>query len=118
MAVKKSTSVRVASVRAERDYTLWLCFDDGLAGKVYCGNLLKIGAFQLWRDVRVFVTARVDAESGCIVWPAGVRLDPDILRADIAASHQVSALTRGLDPAWQRFRARMHAKPSKRGGNT
>ena len=44
--------MRITACKAEEDYKLWLRFEDGLEGQV--GNLLEIGAFQLWRDVREF----------------------------------------------------------------
>jgi hypothetical protein len=103
---------RVVSCRAERDYRLWLRFEDGLVGAVYLGNLLELGAFAVWRDVRRFVEARPDPETGCVMWPAGrVRLDPD---TDVAARY-VNYLneTRG-DEAWQRFRRAALTQPKRR----
>ena len=43
---------RVTACKAEDDYKLWIRFEDGLEGSVFLGNLLEIGAFKLWRDVR------------------------------------------------------------------
>ena len=52
--------MRITACKAEEDYKLWLRFEDGLEGSVFLGNLLEIGAFQLWRDVREFEKVSVD----------------------------------------------------------
>jgi hypothetical protein len=43
---------RITACKVEEDYKLWLRFEDGLEGSVFLGNLLEIGAFQLWRASR------------------------------------------------------------------
>ena len=79
-----SKTHRVTDCKAEEDYRLWLRFDDGLEGRVFLGNLLEIGAFRLWRDVREFEKVSVDSESATVTWEGGIRLDPDILYHDLA----------------------------------
>ena len=74
---------RVTACKAQGDYRLWLRFDDGLEGSVFLGNLLEIGAFQLWRDVREFAKVSVDPETATVTWEGGIRLDPDILYQDL-----------------------------------
>jgi len=76
---------KLTEFRADSDYSLWLRFDDGLEGSVFLGNLLEIGAFKLWRDVREFEKVSVDPESATVTWEGGIRLDPDILYHDLAA---------------------------------
>jgi hypothetical protein len=76
---------RVTACKAEEDYRLWLRFEDGLEGSVFLGNLLEIGAFQLWRDVREFEKVSVDPETATVTWEGGIRLDPDILYHDVAS---------------------------------
>jgi len=61
---------RVTACKAEDDYKLWIRFDDGLEGSVFLGNLLEIGAFKLWRDVREFEKVSVDPESATVTWEA------------------------------------------------
>jgi hypothetical protein len=96
-------SARVVSCRARASYELELRFEDGLQGEVYLGNLVDIGAFSRWRDLALFMTARPDNDSGTIVWPAaGVRLDADILYADIAARGGRPAPAPGADRFMQR----------------
>jgi hypothetical protein len=75
--------MRITACKAEEDYKLWLRFEDGLEGSVFLGNLLEIGAFQLWRDVREFEKVSVDPESATVTWEGGIRLDPDVLYHDV-----------------------------------
>ena len=77
-------TMRITACKAEEDYKLWLRFDDGLEGSVFLGNLLEIGAFKLWRDVREFEKVSVDPETATVTWEGGIRLDPDILYQDVA----------------------------------
>jgi len=77
--------MRITACKAEEDYKLWLRFEDGLEGSVFLGNLLEIGAFQLWRDVREFEKVSVDPETATVTWEGGIRLDPDILYHDVAS---------------------------------
>ena len=77
--------MRITACKAEEDYKLWLRFEDGLEGSVFLGNLLEIGAFQLWRDVREFEKVSVDPETATVTWEGGIRLDADILYHDVKA---------------------------------
>ena len=77
---------RITACKAEEDYKLWLRFEDGLEGSVFLGNLLEIGAFQLWRDVREFEKVSVDPETATVTWEGGIRLDADILYHDVRSS--------------------------------
>ena len=76
---------KVTACKAEDDYKLWLRFDDGLEGSVFLGNLLEIGAFKLWRDVREFEKVVVDPDSSTVTREGGIRLDPEILYRDVLA---------------------------------
>jgi hypothetical protein len=77
--------MRITDCRAEEDYKLWLRFEDGLEGSVFLGNLLEIGAFKLWSDVREFEKVSVDPETATVTWEGGIRLDSDILYHDVAS---------------------------------
>lgn len=77
---------RITECKAEEDYRLWLRFDDGVEGSVSLGNLLEIGAFKLWRDVREFEKVRVDPDTATVTWEGGIRLDPEILYQDVLAA--------------------------------
>jgi hypothetical protein len=78
--------MRITACKAEDDYRLWLRFEDGIEGRVFLGNLLEIGAFQLWRDVREFEKVSVDPETATVTWAGGIRLDADILYHDVRAN--------------------------------
>ena len=65
---------------------------------MFLGNLLEIGAFQLWRDVREFEKVSVDPETATVTWEGGIRLDSDILYHDVKAATRFSALARGTSP--------------------
>jgi hypothetical protein len=75
---------KITACKPEEDYKLWLRFEDGLEGSVFLGNLLEIGAFKLWRDVREFEKVSVDPETATVTWEGGIRLDPDVLYHDVA----------------------------------
>lgn len=106
---------RVVACRASRDYQLHLRFADGLAGAVYLGNLLDLGAFRLWRDLRAFLIVHPDPESGSVCWPVGVRLDPEVLWNDISIRYEARRRAIAKDVAWQRFWTKV-LTPLKRKG--
>lgn len=70
---------KAIACKAEDDYKLWIRFDDGLQGSVYLGNLIEVGAFKLWSDVREFEKVSVDPESATVTWEGGIRIDEEIL---------------------------------------
>ena len=74
---------RVTACKAEEDYKLWIRFDDGLEGSVFLGDLLEIGAFKLWCDVRELEKVSVDPETATVTWQGGIRLDPDVLYQEL-----------------------------------
>lgn len=100
--------VYALACRAEPGYKLWLRFADGLEGRVFLGNLLEVGAFQLWRDVREFRKGHVEHETGTICWTGGVRLDAEILWHDLAAAERNEPPQRPIDkdPSFYRFMQR------------
>jgi hypothetical protein len=75
----------VTACKAEDDYKLWIRFDDGLEGSVFLGNLLEIGAFKLWRDVREFEKVSVDPDSATVTWEGGIRLDNEVLYQNLVS---------------------------------
>ena len=75
----------VIEVRAREDFVLWVRFEDGLQGKVDLRDLAGKGAFRRWIDCQTeFSQARVDPESGTVVWPGGLDVAPDRLYSDVA----------------------------------
>src|SRR5687768_272615 len=87
---------KLIACRPNPDYTLWVSFADGLEGTVDVSSLVDIGAFSAWRDVRLFLTARVDPDTNALIWPqGGVRLASDLLWRDIG----MREVARRDDPA-------------------
>ena len=74
---------RLTEFRADKDYSLWLRFDDGTEGTVFLGNLLEIGAFKLWRDREQFCRVSIDHKAMTLVWDGGIELDPAVLYRDL-----------------------------------
>ena len=101
-------TMRITACKAEEDYKLWLRFEDGLEGRVFLGNLLEIGAFQLWRDVREFEKVSVDPETATVTWEGGIRLDADILYHDVKANQ--------IQHAGARERRRRLDSPGRKAG--
>jgi len=75
---------RIASVRVVGDYVVELIFKDGSVGQVDLAPSIvgRGGVFEALNDPSVFSQVRVDPESGTIVFPNGVDLDPDVLYED------------------------------------
>jgi hypothetical protein len=88
---------RITACKPEEDYKLWLRFEDGLEGSVFLGNLLEIGAFKLWRDVREFEKVSVDPQTATVTWEGGIRLDPDVLYHDVASRHDLNSVDDAVD---------------------
>src|SRR5688572_1219779 len=97
-------NAKVTYCRADEEYNLWLSFDDGSTGAVYLGNLIDVGAFRHWRNMTAFLAARPGPTRDTIEWPVGVRLDAEILRADLAARR---ASDLGSNDAFKHFMARV-----------
>ena len=81
----------LTELRAERNYTLWLRFDDGLEGHVYLGDLLTTQTFGVLSDEEKFSRAAIDPVSNAVTWEGDITLEPDALYRDIA-SKAVAAL--------------------------
>lgn len=81
----------VTELRAERNYTLWLRFDDGLEGHVYLGDLITTQSFGVLSDEEKFSRAAIDPVSNAVTWEGDITLEPDALYRDIA-SKAVAAL--------------------------
>lgn len=75
----------VTDVRAERNYTLWLRFDDGLEGHVYLGDLVATQSFGALSDEEKFGRAAIDPVSNTVTWEGDITLDPDSLYRDVAS---------------------------------
>jgi hypothetical protein len=72
---------RITAVTPEAGYRLYLTFSDGSAGTVDLRDQIvgRGGVFGPLEQSDVFRQVRVERESGTVVWPNGVDLDPDVL---------------------------------------
>jgi hypothetical protein len=75
----------VTELRAERNYTLWLRFDDGLEGHVYLGDLVDTPVFGMLSDEETFSRAEIDPVSNAVTWKGEITLDPDALYRDVVS---------------------------------
>ena len=73
----------IVAVRVVDAFVIELSFADGSMGRVDLAPVIvgKGGVFAALNDPKVFAQVRVDPESGTIVFPNGVDLDPDVLYA-------------------------------------
>ena len=75
----------VVEVEARDNFRLWVRFEDGLQGEVDLTELVGKGVFRRWvENPTEFSQARVDLESGTVVWPGGLDVAPDRLYSDVA----------------------------------
>jgi hypothetical protein len=69
----------ITNVVVVRHGVLRLTFADGLVGEVDVLERMVGPVFSLARTPSGFEQARVDVESGTVVWPGGADLAPDTL---------------------------------------
>ncbi len=70
---------RVESFEQTGDYTLRVCFDDGVARTIDFEPLLRVEMFGPLRDRAVFALVSIDPEVHTLVWPSGADFDPAVL---------------------------------------
>jgi len=79
----------VIEVRALDGYRIWVRFEDGLEGEADLSDLAGRGVFRRWVEIpSEFLQARVDSESGTVVWPGGLDVAPDRLYNDVVRSSE------------------------------
>jgi hypothetical protein len=72
----------IVSVQPLDGYRLKLRFEDGIEGEVDVSQCVPFtGVFAALRDPKQFAAVQVNPELGCIYWPGGADLDPDVLYA-------------------------------------
>ena len=71
----------VVEVKAEANYSLYVRFRDGLAGRVQLPRETLTGALAPLLDVQFF--ERVFIESGAVAWPGDIDLAPDAMYAEV-----------------------------------
>ena len=75
----------VVEARVLDGYRVYLRFEDGVAGELDLGDLIRFeGVFAPLRDKAEFAKLRIDLDAGTIVWPNGADLDPDVLYSAVS----------------------------------
>ena len=79
---------RITSVNVVGPLQMELSFSDGSSGKVDLRSQIqgRGGVFLRLQDPEYFALVSVDADSGTLVWPNGVDLDPDVLYAAVQSA--------------------------------
>ena len=70
----------VVKAKYQKDYQIWLKFNDGSEGVVDLKDQLYGEMFISLRDKKRFKSFRVDPELETIVWKNGADLAPEFLR--------------------------------------
>lgn len=75
---------RITKVRHVKDYILTIEFADGRIAEMDFAHKImgRGGVFKPLEDVAFFARVQVDSESGTLVWPNDVDLDPDVLYSE------------------------------------
>jgi len=71
--------LHIVDAKYERDYVLWLKFNDGAEGFVDLADELYGEVFDPLKDPDHFRAFRVDSELGTVVWDSGADLAPEFL---------------------------------------
>jgi hypothetical protein len=71
----------MVAVITRPEHTVRIVFADGEVRDVDVTPLLHTPAFAPLRDPAVFKQVRVDEQTGTIVWPGDIDLDPDVIYA-------------------------------------
>lgn len=75
-------AIDVVQVEALPGCRVRLRFEDGASGEVDVRSLIPFdGVFAPLQDPDYFARVAVHSELGCVYWPNGADLDPDVLYA-------------------------------------
>lgn len=77
---------KITACEPHDDYTLWIQFDDGLAGEVDLKYLVGQGVFASWNSIEFFKSVYVDKKTDTVVWDEDIDLDPYVLRDTIISN--------------------------------
>ena len=77
--------IDIVEARHLGGYRLWLRFEDGVQGEIDLAELIQFeGVFVALRDPARVAEVSVHPELGCLHWPNGADLDPDVLYAKVS----------------------------------
>ena len=66
-------------VRAVRQYSIWIKYDDNTEGEVDLSHLINKPVFKNWIEPIVFERVCIDSETGAIAWDENIELCADSL---------------------------------------
>jgi hypothetical protein len=79
--MEPSIAPEMVAAIARPDHTVRIVFADGEVRDVDITPLLDTTAFSSLRDPDLFEQVKVDKQTGTIVWPGDLDLDPDVIYA-------------------------------------
>ncbi len=79
--MEPSIAPEMVAVIARPEHTVRIVFADGEVRDVDITPLLDTPAFSPLRDPALFEQVKIDEQTGAIVWPGDVDLDPDVIYA-------------------------------------
>ena len=78
--------VRIVSAEPLPQYQLKVVFSDGSTGVFNVEPQQRGGVFLKLLDAQVFNAVTVNEDFGCVEWPGGVDLDPDVMHRAVFGS--------------------------------
>jgi|SRR5271156_5457518 len=75
---------RIVSAKPLPGFLLQVEFDDGLTGDFAVDPERRGGVFLRLLDPQVFNAVTVNKDFGCVEWPGGIDLCPDVMHAEVA----------------------------------
>jgi hypothetical protein len=78
--------IRIVSAEPLPQYRLKVAFNDGVSGVFPVEPERRGGVFLELLDARVFNAVTINPDFGCVEWPGGVDLCPDVMHQQIAGS--------------------------------
>jgi hypothetical protein len=77
---------RISDARHAGEYRVWLCFADGLMGKINLERELWGAAFEPLKDLAEFAKVRFEPDLDKIAWPNGADFAPEFLNDELKAA--------------------------------
>ena len=90
--------IRIVSAKPLSGCRLQVVFSDGFAGIFSVEPKQRGGVFLKLLDAKIFNAVTVNPDFGCVEWPGGIDLCPDMMHQTMTGSesevglHQVAAL--------------------------
>ena len=90
--------IRIVSAKPLSGCRLQVVFNDGLTGIFSVEPKQRGGVFLKLLDAKIFNAITVNPDFGCVEWPGGIDLCPDMMHQTMTGSeseaelHQVAAL--------------------------